>query len=308
MTMRRLIYIAILLLSATPSWAQQEPLYSNYLSNKMLLNPAYAGSREQLALILQGRRQWAGFAGAPKTEVLTAHLPTPDLRHGFGIALVNDRWGHTSTTLVAGNYAYRIPVGEAGHLALGLKAGFKSYRIQYQDVPLWDAGDAAFNGGNNYSKAQLVVAPGLYFQNDYFYGGVSVSDMLPHRLYEMGAGAAAGKTATHVFAMAGGAIPMGGAIKLKPSILLRAVGGAPVGLDLTLAAAYKDRITAGFTWRPRNAMAFWMQAYLTKAIQLGYAYDLDLGATRNFATGGHELLLGFDLNFLKRDIEAPKPF
>ncbi len=308
MKMRRLLPIALLLLLAVAAHAQQEALYSQYLFNKLVLNPAYAGSREQLSIGLQGRRQWSGFTGAPSTEAVTVHFPTPDLRHGFGFNLVNDRWGHTQTTLVAAAYAYRIPVGENGTFSMGLKAGIKSYRIQFQDVALWTANDVAFSDGNAFSKGVFVVAPGLYFQNEKFYAGASVSDLLPHKLYDPQFASRGGNTAMHTFVMAGAAIPLGSAVKFKPSLLVRAVAGAPLGLDLTLAAAFKDRITLGATWRPTNAVAFLLQAYLTKSIQLGYAYDLGTNETRSFATGGHELMLGFDLNFLQRDIDSPKAF
>jgi type IX secretion system PorP/SprF family membrane protein len=308
MTMRRLLVIALLLLMAAPCWAQQDPLYSQYLFNKLVLNPAYSGSREQLAVDLQARRQWAGFEGAPRTEVVTAHFPTPDLRHGFGMVLVNDRVGKTTHTEVVGTYAYRIPMGETGTLALGIKAGIRSYRVQMRDVATWDANDQAFNNGNNFSKGLAVVAPGVYFQNDLLYAGLSVSDLIPHKLYDPTLATQGSKSAPHIFAMVGAALPLGSAVKLKPAVLLRAVGGAPLGIDLTLAAAFKDRLSAGFTWRPKNALAFLLQAYVTKSVRIGYAYDLGLNATRDLATGGHELMLGFDLNFLQLQIDTPKPF
>jgi hypothetical protein len=41
------------------------PVYSQYLHNGLLINPAYAGSREVLSFFLSGRLQWAGIKGAP---------------------------------------------------------------------------------------------------------------------------------------------------------------------------------------------------------------------------------------------------
>ncbi len=308
MNMRRLLTLALFSLLASLAIAQQDPIYSQYLSNKLVLNPAYAGSREQLSVVLQGRRQWAGYAGAPSTEAVSLHFPTADLRHGFGMALVNDRWGRTQNTLISGSYAYRIPVGATGTFSLGIKAGIKSYKLRNANVALWDNGDDAFNAGVNYSRGLAVVAPGLYFQNERFYAGLSFSDLIPHKLNDPRYSTLQGKTVTHLYAMAGAALPLGESVKCKPSVLLRYATGAPLGADLTLAFAFKDRITAGATWRPGNAIAFLLQAYVTKAVQFGYSYDLGTNATRNFGSGSHELLLGFDLNFLQRDIPSPPVF
>ena len=98
--MKRLLHIALLLLLATPIFAQEDPMYSQFMFNKLAFNPAYAGSHEQMSVTMLGRRQWMGFEGAPKTENLAFHLPTADQRHGFGFNLVNDRVGYTNTCLL----------------------------------------------------------------------------------------------------------------------------------------------------------------------------------------------------------------
>ena len=46
------------------------PLYSQYLYNKFLINPAHAGSDGYTSLNLTVREQWVGYAGAPRTCLL----------------------------------------------------------------------------------------------------------------------------------------------------------------------------------------------------------------------------------------------
>ena len=42
------------------------PVYSQYLQNGLMPNPAYAGSRDALSTMLSFRSQWMGMEGAPK--------------------------------------------------------------------------------------------------------------------------------------------------------------------------------------------------------------------------------------------------
>jgi hypothetical protein len=57
--MNRLIYILLLILPFCVN-AQTEAMYSQYLFNKLVLNPAYAGSREGVCAVLIYRNQWTG--------------------------------------------------------------------------------------------------------------------------------------------------------------------------------------------------------------------------------------------------------
>ena len=55
--------IAGLLLAATllvtgRTWAQQDPLYSQYMFNTLAFNPAYAGSADVFTVMALSRYQW----------------------------------------------------------------------------------------------------------------------------------------------------------------------------------------------------------------------------------------------------------
>ncbi|MFY9591369.1 MAG: type IX secretion system membrane protein PorP/SprF, partial [Bacteroidales bacterium] len=60
--MRKIYLIIIVLIFAATSKlsAQQLPLYSQYMFNHMLINPAVTGSTEGIDLKLLARQQWVG--------------------------------------------------------------------------------------------------------------------------------------------------------------------------------------------------------------------------------------------------------
>ena len=55
--------------------AQQDPQYTQYMYNQNVVNPAYAGLKEGLALNLLYRNQWSALDGAPETFTFNAHTP-----------------------------------------------------------------------------------------------------------------------------------------------------------------------------------------------------------------------------------------
>ena len=68
---RGLIIIAAVMLAAGLD-AQQLPVYSQYIFNKYLINPAVAGADGYTSINLTTRQQWAGYKGAPQTYSLSA--------------------------------------------------------------------------------------------------------------------------------------------------------------------------------------------------------------------------------------------
>src|SRR5512137_2753685 len=51
------------------------PVYSQYLQNGLLINPAYAGSRGALSAFLSYRMQWMGIPNAPVFQSVSLNAP-----------------------------------------------------------------------------------------------------------------------------------------------------------------------------------------------------------------------------------------
>ncbi|HHG86203.1 MAG TPA: type IX secretion system membrane protein PorP/SprF [Bacteroidetes bacterium] len=303
----RLTYLMLLLALGFSAQAQQDPLYSQYMFNRLVLNPAYAGSREQLSIVALARQQWTGFEGAPRTQTIALHTPTPDQRHGFGLSIVNDALGFTSNFAATAAYAYRIPVGN-GQLALGLNAGINSYWLRLSEVDTQDPGDESFGAGGDFQRWQFMAGPGIYFSNAHFYLGAAAPNVIPHRLYDTYYEQLVAADQVHYTAMGGGILNIGSGVKFKPSFTLRISNAAPISLDLTGAFLLKDRLWLGASWRPNQTWVFIGEIYLTNMLRIGYAFDYAQQATRSYFGPSHELMLGIDLGFAKNKIISPKLF
>ena len=135
-TMKKFILIQIILLTiGLNAFAQQEAMYSQYMFNTLVLNPAYAGSRETVSLVGMYRDQWVNIEGAPKTATFSIDLPLSKSRVGLGLMVVNDRIGIFNTTSVYASYAFRI-IMRRSVLAFGLQLGFSKYLADFSTVLL----------------------------------------------------------------------------------------------------------------------------------------------------------------------------
>src|SRR5687767_7837247 len=115
--------IILVALSLLPLYSrgQQNIVYSQYLFNGLLINPAYAGSHVQLSGTLTYRNQWVNFEGAPQTSTLGVHTALMKGKVGVGALVTNDRIGSYNNTGIFLNYAYMIkdPIND-GVLSMGL--------------------------------------------------------------------------------------------------------------------------------------------------------------------------------------------
>ena len=303
--LRHICLLLALLGLAAGLHAQQHPLYSLYHFNGLVLNPAYAGSRNALNLNLTGRMQWMGIEGGPTTQVLSAHAPTWDGRHGFGFLAQHDQAGYTGNLSFSTGYAYRIHFAEETHLALGTSIGLNQYRVRLSKVATWQQGDIAFSEGD-FSRWHALVGAGFYLSSRRFWLGGSSPNLIPNKIYDKYYEPLLSRGARHLFLNTGCLLRLGESLQLRPGILLRKAEGAPLGADLTLAMVAKERYTVGLSLRPENALVIFTDLQLTQSLHLGYGYDADLGPLRSWSGGAHELMLGLEWGMTKGQVETPR--
>lgn len=71
--------------------AQQDPMYTQYVFNGLLINPAYAGTREVLTATALYRKQWINIPGAPKTGIFSMDSPVRNQKVGLGLNVIFDK-------------------------------------------------------------------------------------------------------------------------------------------------------------------------------------------------------------------------
>ena len=297
--------------------AQQEAMYSQYMFNTLAVNPAYAGSRDVLSMTALYRRQWIGIDGAPTTQTFTADVPLNKERIGLGLQAFNDEIGIFKNTGVYGSYAFRVKISQRTTLALGLQAGATNLRADYLSVNTGPVLDNAF--AQNISKWLPNFGTGIYISNDKAYIGFSVPQLIRGRLNDFSKSDSA-RQERHYFLMAGFVVRLSNSIMLKPSMLMKAVQGAPVAFDGNLNIWFRNRFALGGSFRTGNvkfnnnpisggklgdAIVGLLEIQLNDQLRFGYAYDYMLNDLKKES---HEIMLRYEFGFGKSKILTPRYF
>ena len=297
MKLQRTISLAFTIGVAAACSAQHTPITTQYLFNGLLINPAYAGSRDALTANLTWRKQWVGFDGAPETQVLSIHSPLAGKKLALGLLVTNDGIGISKQTGVMTNYAYRVKLGK-GKLSFGVGAGFKTGRYEWTAVRTTDEGDAQF-AADGPTTTRVDLSGGANWYSKKYFVGLSLPT-LPRSITvrdSSGANTMSGTEFTQSMLTGGLLLKTGADFKLKPSFLLRRFGSGPLSGDLSLNVIYQDRFWLGASWRKDDALCLMLEVLPTPQLRVGYSYDLGLGTLAVYHEGSHELMLQYEFGF-----------
>ncbi len=299
---------ALMILLGTSVFAQQDPLFSQYMFNKLAVNPGYAGSREVLTLDALYRNQWVNIDGAPKTVSASVHAPLSNPHLALGLSLLNDNIGPMVYNSAMATFAYRIIFPE-GKLSFGLQAGVKYSGLDSKNLNSLDANDPLLQ----YQIKNKFVPDanfGVYYYTDKFYVGVSTHQLLQNQtmvVTDTTGKAQFARLLTHFYGMAGIAIPISDNVVFRPSLMAKYVKNAPPQLDLNASFLFVQTLWLGVSYRTEKAISLITEVNVSQNLRIGYSYDIWLNELKVYNKGSHEIRLSYDFN-LNRRLLTPRYF
>ena len=306
------MFVFSLALAAAPVFAQQDVLLSQYMFNHLLINPAYAGSKEYMMATLLYRDQWVDWKDAPTTQVASLHGPLGLTNLGWGGLISHDHEGVTDRTDFYLNLAYHLKVSEKLKLGMGIRAGGSYWVRKNSDLVYWDANDPKFVEDKATDFLPNVGA-GFYLYSKHFYAGISTPEILsydPSKSLSVNTNEAKAipHQVRHYFATTGVALPVSHDVVLKPSVLVKYTPNAPVEADLNLNVLLANILWIGGSYRTEDAAVAIVEIQLTKKLRLGYSYDFTLTDIKKYSSGSHEIMLGYDFGYDIMKIKTPRYF
>ncbi len=281
-----------LLLICQQLQAQQEPIYSQYMFNMLQINPAYAGNRATSNVTALYRKQWVSVEGAPTTATISWDKRKTGSNIGYGVQLYNDRLGIESNTGLQAFYSYRIPF-KSSFLSFGVNGGVVNYRADFSQLSTTMTSDPLFQDD---IKSWLPTAGvGVLYATEHWYAGISAPALLKSKTsYNLPSKSTAGIFNQHLFLTTGYIYQASEAIKLKPSILIKAANGSPIQYDLNLNAWLLDVVGIGASYRTGDSFVGMVELQISPIFRLGYAYDYTTSNLKTFSNGTHELMLRYE--------------
>jgi type IX secretion system PorP/SprF family membrane protein len=305
----RLYIIIFLLLAGAGAQAQQSIVYSQYIYNGLLINPAYAGSHVQLSASLTYRNQWVNFEGAPQTTTFGIHTAVNQSKVGIGLLATNDKIGSYINTGLFGSYAYRIQDHRGGVFAFGVQGGLNNFKADYSQLKLKSGQDPTFAG--SISELKPNFGGGVFYYNKKMFAGFSVPVILTHSRFFSGPLQQLAQ-ARYYYLYTGTNLPLNReeTVKLSPSILVRAQEGTPLNADFNLNLILHDIVSVGGSYRTGDGIVTLLNFKLSEKFYFGYSYDWTTSDIHRFSKGTHEFMLNYRtrLRGIHRDVECPYYF
>ncbi len=302
--------LALLLCAGLQAYGQQSPVFSQYMVNKFLINPAVAGGNGISTINMIAREQYLGFENAPRTFALSAQTRLMNDSYirralrirkdanqasrianvGLGANIYSDRNGIINKTGIQLTYAYHLNFNNAFQLSMGLSGSAYQYKLDDSEALLHDTGDPLLDG----NKKQFWVpdaTAGVFVTNNKLYGGASLTDLFGSAL-KLGKDPIKDnfRTARDFNLMGGYRFSLDDNFILEPSFLVRATK-FDFQTDISGKLYYQDEYWFGLSYRTNKTMVT-MVGMSVDMFYFGYAFDASLGSIRNYSSGSHELMLG----------------
>lgn len=162
----------------------QDPVFSQFYSAPLQLNPGLAGIANGANFSINYRNQWPSVNSAYQTYAASYDQFFSDFNSGVGIYIQADNAGNgiLKTNKVSAFYSYRVRINYKWQIRFGIEAGFFQTRLDWNKLVFLDQLDPQFGpispGGTPYPSEE-VQPDNLNRTNfDMGVGGVVYSEKL----------------------------------------------------------------------------------------------------------------------------------
>jgi type IX secretion system PorP/SprF family membrane protein len=290
------------------TFGQQLPLFSQYLYNKFLINPAVAGSDGYTSVSLTAREQWVGYAGAPRTFSFSwqtrmlkksfilkqtkvkraVYRPKSDGKVGFGAYIFSDKNGLIQRTGFQVAYAYHMWLQKNTQLSFGLAFTGYYYKIDETQINFEDPNEPWMN--NNLRRGIFVpdLTFGAYLLNANYSFGFS-ADQLTEASAKIGGPAYKNFSMSRQYYLFGSYdFSLSSNTIIQPSFLLKMSEQIKPQADIGATYIYNQGFWVGLAYRTSGALIANIGVKFQNMF-FGYAYDYTLQEIQSITYGTHEI-------------------
>lgn len=305
------------LIIASNVFAQQVPMFSQYMFDRYYYNPAYAGSKARtLEVGTSHRRQYWGFDNSPISNTLYAHSQVGYSKWSVGGRFISDYIKPVYMQGLWGSATYRMSLSNNSnsYLAIGGEFGTIGRRTNLADLKLTTDLRNESDATLRYADAPINILPdiglGVYYHTNTFFAGMAVKHLAPFRYgnnsYERSAYATLKR---HYFIAGGGNIELSPDLVLTSSTLLKLLENAEFQIDITVGAIYKEVFFFGASYRTDQSVVPYIGLKLLQQLHFVYSYDYHAGNLGRYNNGSHEITLRWTKPLkepIRRDVVDPR--
>jgi len=306
----------LILLSVSGLGAQQMPMFTQYMHNPYVLNPAAGGATINTKAMIGYRNQWTGFDGAPKTfyfsmdgalgpvknrSIRTSRSGRGQARsigsyHGVGGYIFKDKTGPISHSGLYLSYAYHLEINAGVHVSLGAFLGGLQYSLNTDEIRLANNSNDLDNALGTGTQTQFMpdASLGVYLHTKQYFLGITARQILQTKFkFNDLLQDKYSKLVNHIYFTAGYNFNLDRKWTLQPSTLVKYSQPAEIQVDINLKAIYEEMLWGGFSYRTNESIAALLGLYIQESFSVGYSYDFGIKEIGRLHSGSHEIVLGY---------------
>jgi len=286
------------------------PLYTQYLYNKFLINPAVAGSDGYTSFNLTAREQWVGYYGAPRTFSFSAqtrllkksyilkhpnarrtiYRPATDGKVGIGGYIFSDKNGLVQRTGFQASYSYHLWLRDQTQFSMGLAFTGYHYKIDEKEIDFEDPNEPWLN--DNLRRGVFIpdASFGAYLLNAKYNVGFSAE-----QLFEASAklGSQSYKNyrlKRHYYLFGSYFFELNPQMEIEPSALIMMSEEIRPQADIGITYIYNKSFWAGLSYRTSGALLANLGVKYQNVF-IGYAFDFTFSEIQRVTYGTHEITM-----------------
>jgi type IX secretion system PorP/SprF family membrane protein len=308
--MKKYIFLTLMVSLSCIAHGQQLPIYSQYLFNEFMINPAVAGADGYTSFNLTTRQQWIGIKGAPEINSLSFQTrllkrgyvlktrksgrkifrPQTDGRIGLGGYVYNYRWGLVERTGFQASYVFHSWLNYDTQLSLSMGITGYHFRLKEDEVIFENQDDPVLTGDLRRGIFVPDMVFGAYILRRDYSIGLSADHLLGGIAAIGNQGNAHYKMDRHFYLMGTYSFYYGKNVEIRPSMLLKM--STQVKPQLDIGATYffdnfRNAYWAGLTYRTGGAIIA-LVGIRADHVHIGYAFDYSFQEIQHLTYGTHE--------------------
>jgi len=289
MTKERILFILFFIFTLN-GFGQNIPIYTQYIVNPYIYNPAYAGLEGKPSTALTYRKQWFGIIDAPTTTNFVFHTPV-FAGLNLGLNVTQDNYGifkSSSALLTAG---YTLGLGWNHYISFGMSGGAGFQSIDYTNVNLNDPALANVLEQNTYLDGNAGIA---YHKGNLNFGialpRIFQTQTYPTETFDAGT---LGLIKNYIITADYMVYFADDKFAFQPYALYRSYGGYSPQIEGGAIFHIKNLLWAGGSFRQDFGIAGLAGLKVNGNFSFGYSYEIPTTKASNINKTSHELQLTF---------------
>jgi len=288
----------------------QDPQFTQFYSNQVMLNPAFTGATTLGGprMALNYRRQWSAIPGFYKTFAAAFDMPLQfgKTSHGVGAVFMADQAGEGNLTKLDAtvNYSYQLDLGKKSTIRFGLAGGIQQssidfYKLRFSDQISPSQGFILPTAESGWSDSRITpeVSAGVVYYSNRIWAGVTLNHLTQPKQKFVPVGSTGPETRLpmKISAFGGLKLPLNKeeTRTFVPAFLIKNQGPftqIDLGCYFTL-----DPLVLGLWYRNEDAVMA-LVGIKKGPFSVGYSYDYTISRlTNRVSSGSHELSLVVEL-------------